>query len=855
MDGGRVNAVAVELVCEPISADAGRSEDQYLPQIARLHEIRKQLALALAPDRVCHVLHQLGRGVEPGHLHEHRVVQEGVGERANVCGQGGRKQQVLSLLGQERHDATHVRDESHVEHAVGFVEHKSLDLLQVHRLLLHVVEQAAGSRHQELDTLAQGRGLRLHIDPPEHHGAAQTDVLTIGPDALLHLRCQLPRGGENERAHRMARRRSAGIGVPREPLQERQSESGGLAGAGLGAPQDIAPLQHQRNRLRLDRRRLDVSLLSDRFQQLGQQVQFSKTRQTNTLLPPSVRAEETSVGDGRSADRAGDKPRHYSKGPCAVRRRLSDGEFLGSARSMTLQPPGDVLAHECRRVLRSRAQCREHAPAARGIAEPHGEIAQPAFVADPQDGAAGHALPEFVSVPREKVDELGAVQAVTHLEIKLRRELRVAVPRADELAVVAAEYAVADERPQFDGNAPFQLDREIGNAAPRVQRIRCDDGARRADIQTLGAAAAVLAHRYIQGKRQIRVDVSEKEIRARLAREQQGVFAPPAESRLACQLHFHHRRRIGKHAVTELADFACHPFGELPQPAPQHLVIVAPKRIAGHERLGPVGENAPAFGRAGTIVHACRNNAQRAGNEGRGSRPFAAVLSHIIEFAGEARCEPCGEARLGRREVGVGDSDSLETQLAPPGFNRRGEHREVGGPRPPRPDCFRMTHSQDHSQPPAKAHWTTYLPDEGATAGLGAKLAACIGPGVRIYLRGELGSGKTTLIRSLLRALGVKDTVKSPSYALVELYVVSRLDLYHFDFYRFLDAREFEDAGLADYFRGEGVCLVEWPERAGDALPPPDLELTLAYSDTGREISVKAHSAAGERCLAKSQDA
>jgi tRNA threonylcarbamoyladenosine biosynthesis protein TsaE len=162
-----------------------------------------------------------------------------------------------------------------------------------------------------------------------------------------------------------------------------------------------------------------------------------------------------------------------------------------------------------------------------------------------------------------------------------------------------------------------------------------------------------------------------------------------------------------------------------------------------------------------------------------------------------------------------------------------------------------MTHLPDHSQPPAKTHWTTHLPDAGATASLGAKLAAGIGPGMRIYLRGELGSGKTTLIRGLLRGLGVQDTVRSPSYALVELYVVSRLNLYHFDFYRFLNAGEFEDAGLAETFRGEGVCLVEWPERAGDALPRPDLELMLAYANTGREISIKAHSTAGERCLAK----
>ena len=122
---------------------------------------------------------------------------------------------------------------------------------------------------------------------------------------------------------------------------------------------------------------------------------------------------------------------------------------------------------------------------------------------------------------------------------------------------------------------------------------------------------------------------------------------------------------------------------------------------------------------------------------------------------------------------------------------------------------------------------------------------------MRIYLRGELGSGKSTLIRGLLRGLGVQTRVKSPTYTLVELYVVSRLNLYHFDFYRFLNAREFAEAGFADYFEGEGVCLVEWPERAGELLPRPDVELTLTYSGTGREIQAQAHSDRGQRCLAR----
>jgi tRNA threonylcarbamoyladenosine biosynthesis protein TsaE len=163
-----------------------------------------------------------------------------------------------------------------------------------------------------------------------------------------------------------------------------------------------------------------------------------------------------------------------------------------------------------------------------------------------------------------------------------------------------------------------------------------------------------------------------------------------------------------------------------------------------------------------------------------------------------------------------------------------------------------VTHPSDHSEPLAKSLLTAHLPDEAATLRLGARLAACVTPGMRVYVRGELGSGKTTLIRGLLRGLGVRGGVKSPSYSLVEHYVVSRLDLYHFDFYRFTNDRELGDAGLAEYFRGNGVCLVEWPERAVRTLPLPDLELSLAYAPTGRTISIKALSKAGGKCLTSS---
>jgi tRNA threonylcarbamoyladenosine biosynthesis protein TsaE len=145
---------------------------------------------------------------------------------------------------------------------------------------------------------------------------------------------------------------------------------------------------------------------------------------------------------------------------------------------------------------------------------------------------------------------------------------------------------------------------------------------------------------------------------------------------------------------------------------------------------------------------------------------------------------------------------------------------------------------------------TLHLPDARATTRAGAVLAPCLRGGMVVTLHGELGSGKTTLVRGLLRACGVKGPVKSPTYALVEHYPISSLYFYHFDFYRFVTADEWESAGMSDYFRDDAVCVVEWPERVGDLLPVPDLALSLAYaSDAGRDLRARACSEQGERCL------
>ena len=149
---------------------------------------------------------------------------------------------------------------------------------------------------------------------------------------------------------------------------------------------------------------------------------------------------------------------------------------------------------------------------------------------------------------------------------------------------------------------------------------------------------------------------------------------------------------------------------------------------------------------------------------------------------------------------------------------------------------------------------TTFLPDEDATLALGAALAEAVEPGMVIYLEGDLGAGKTTLVRGLLRAAGHRGAVKSPTYTLVEVYELSRLDFHHFDFYRFHDPREWIDAGFRESFNGRIVSLIEWPRKAQGLLPPADLEIALEPSRTGRSASLRSSSPAGAALLGRLKD-
>ena len=148
-----------------------------------------------------------------------------------------------------------------------------------------------------------------------------------------------------------------------------------------------------------------------------------------------------------------------------------------------------------------------------------------------------------------------------------------------------------------------------------------------------------------------------------------------------------------------------------------------------------------------------------------------------------------------------------------------------------------------------------YLKNEAATEAFGHALALATQEappraksiGGRVYLKGDLGAGKTTLTRGVLRGYGYQGAVKSPTYTLVEPYEQEGFNIYHFDLYRLADPEEVEFLGVFDYFDEANLCLIEWAERGKGHLPAPDLEITITIQGAGRLLSWESRSAHGER--------
>lgn len=148
------------------------------------------------------------------------------------------------------------------------------------------------------------------------------------------------------------------------------------------------------------------------------------------------------------------------------------------------------------------------------------------------------------------------------------------------------------------------------------------------------------------------------------------------------------------------------------------------------------------------------------------------------------------------------------------------------------------------------AAYREILTGEQQTGAFGGKLQKCCGGSALIYLYGDLGAGKTTLVRGFLRATGWQKAVKSPTYTLLEPYQTATGTIYHFDLYRLADPEELEYLGFRDYLEENTVCLIEWPERGAAWLPQADLTVKLDYHPQGRELHVRAHSSKGEHIMA-----
>lgn len=134
-----------------------------------------------------------------------------------------------------------------------------------------------------------------------------------------------------------------------------------------------------------------------------------------------------------------------------------------------------------------------------------------------------------------------------------------------------------------------------------------------------------------------------------------------------------------------------------------------------------------------------------------------------------------------------------------------------------------------------------HIPNEAAMLGLGQGIAKAFPKNGIILLKGELGAGKTTLVKTVLRSLGHTGSVKSPTYTLVEPYYLEDRDIYHFDLYRLGDPEELEFIGVRDYFHEHALCLIEWPERAVGYLPQEDMVIYLSYCGQGRDIVVESN--------------
>ena len=262
-------------------------------------------------------------------------------------------------------------------------------------------------------------------------------------------------------------------------------------------------------------------------------------------------------------------------------------------------------------------------------------------------------------------------------EVALGGELGELVPRAHELAVVAAVDAVAQRLAELRGNRGAQLDRQIRNATRRVQLVRRDDRAGRTDIDAGTAGAAVVGRRLIERQRQVGEDLAKKEPRAGVAMEQVGVLADPAEAGVARERFLQDRAAVDEHTVRARGAVRADFLGELREPSAQHFVIVAAERVAGHVRTLGIAEH---FVRIAClrwqVVHARCDDSQRSRDQLLRPGAAAAVPLHVVHGAVPALLQPAHQSFFVRGDVDARYAHLLKAELAAPLADRARQLRQ-----------------------------------------------------------------------------------------------------------------------------------------------------------------------------------
>ena len=249
----------------------------------------------------------------------------------------GREQQVLALGGQEGQDLLDVADEAHIEHAIGFIKHQDFHPVELHGVLLGQIHQPPRRSHQHISAATQTHHLGVDLHPAKHHIRAQIEVPRISRHVVGYLGRQLAGGREHQRPHHIA----AGMGAMAQSLQHRQGEAGRLTGAGLGRSHHIAPLEHRRDALGLDRRGLAVALLQHRLHDRASQPQIRKRRARELFLGGSWHSWAGAADGSTWRQPANALPRRPSGALLLTRSWVSGGG--DRARALCSHPTGELV--------------------------------------------------------------------------------------------------------------------------------------------------------------------------------------------------------------------------------------------------------------------------------------------------------------------------------------------------------------------------------------------------------------------------------------------------------------------------------------------------------------------------------